>query len=309
MATEIDLHALIQQRLVALGQRYTSARRELVDALAGAGRPITLPELLAGSGGLSQSSAYRNLSVMEQAGAVRRLVHSAGHAHYELAEDLTGHHHHLICEDCGTIRDVTLDDGLERSLDQAFAGLDQRRGLRPPPPRARHLRQLRQLRRVTSQQAPQPRRFGPRTTATSIRPGVGSASEQPDASASEPAHSKVRPPNHSDVHTTRRRERQRAAGRERQRASEPRNLEGSAPEPQRRPHHPASGAPASSRTRAQRASPRTRRFGPRTTATSTPPGVGSASEQPDVSASEPANAAGRGPVRRGCCASRSRFRP
>ena len=131
MAAQLDVHSMVHQRMGDLGQRYTSARRELVDALVAARRPITLPELLGTNPGLSQSSAYRNLSAMEQAGAVRRLVHSTGHAHYELAEDLTGHHHHLICEDCGTIRDVTLDDRLERSLDQAFAGLSAGEGFAP----------------------------------------------------------------------------------------------------------------------------------------------------------------------------------
>ena len=38
---------------------------------------------------------------------VRRLVHGNDHARYELAEALTDHHHHLICESCGVVRDVT----------------------------------------------------------------------------------------------------------------------------------------------------------------------------------------------------------
>ena len=56
-----------------------------------------------------------------EAGVVRRLVHGGDHAHYELAEELTEHHHHLICESCGVVRDFTLGGPIERMLDQAFA--------------------------------------------------------------------------------------------------------------------------------------------------------------------------------------------
>jgi Fur family transcriptional regulator, ferric uptake regulator len=121
MATDVELHRAARERLADLSQRYTTGRRALVEALAAAPHPLTLPGLLELDSALPQSSAYRNLSLLEQAGVVRRLVHSTGHAHYELAEDLTTHHHHMICENCGTIRDITLDAKLERSLDKAFA--------------------------------------------------------------------------------------------------------------------------------------------------------------------------------------------
>ena len=93
-----DLDVDVQTRLAGREHRYTSGRRALVDALARADGPVTLPEVLAIDPALALSSTYRNLAVMEEAGVVRRLVHGADHAHYELAEELTGHHHHLICE-------------------------------------------------------------------------------------------------------------------------------------------------------------------------------------------------------------------
>lgn len=122
---------MARERLMDRDQRYTTGRRRIVEALADTGAPVTLPALLELAPELSQSSAYRNLALMEEAGVVRRLVHGAEHAHYELAEDLTEHHHHLICEQCGLITDVTLDDALERSLDRAFDGLAERAGFSP----------------------------------------------------------------------------------------------------------------------------------------------------------------------------------
>jgi Fe2+ or Zn2+ uptake regulation protein len=119
-ATDPDLHRTVRERLHQVGQRYTNGRQELVEALRDAPGPVTLPALLSSCDRVPQSSAYRNLLVMEQAGVVRRLVHSTGHASYELAEDLTHHHHHLVCEGCGTIRDVELGRRLERSLDRTL---------------------------------------------------------------------------------------------------------------------------------------------------------------------------------------------
>ena len=123
-----EIHRTVRDRLDENEQRYTSGRRAVVDALASADGPVTLPELIDLAPALAQSSAYRNLAVMEQVGVVRRLVHSADHARYELAEDLTEHHHHLICEACGTVRDVTLTPKLEHQLDAAFDALSSVEG-------------------------------------------------------------------------------------------------------------------------------------------------------------------------------------
>jgi Fur family transcriptional regulator, ferric uptake regulator len=118
--TDADLHRAIATRLADHDQRYTANRRAVVDVLAGAGAPLTLPDLLAADTSLAQSSVYRSLSVMIDAGVVRRLVHVGDHAHFELAEHLTEHHHHLICETCGIVVDVTLPDPVEVAMDRSF---------------------------------------------------------------------------------------------------------------------------------------------------------------------------------------------
>lgn len=120
MRTQLELQRLVRERLVQQGQRYTNGRQEIVEVLLAADGPVTLPALLGSRPALPQSSAYRNLLVLEQAGVVRRLVHNTGHAHYELVEDLTSHHHHMICETCGTISDIELATPLEATLDEAF---------------------------------------------------------------------------------------------------------------------------------------------------------------------------------------------
>ncbi len=116
----VDLHRAVAGRLADHEQQYTANRRAVVDALAVAAAPITLPDLLAADDSLAQSSAYRSLSVLIDVGVVRRLVHLGDHALFELDEHLTEHHHHLICESCGIVLDVTLPDGVEAAMDLTF---------------------------------------------------------------------------------------------------------------------------------------------------------------------------------------------
>jgi len=123
-----EIHRTVRDRLDQSDQRYTTSRRAVVDALVDADGPITLPELIDAAPALAQSSTYRNLAVLEEVGVVRRLVHSSDHARYELAEHLTEHHHHLICEACGAVRDVTLTPELEITLDAAFTSISAAEG-------------------------------------------------------------------------------------------------------------------------------------------------------------------------------------
>ena len=131
MADTSELHATAAARLRDEQQRYTASRRALVEALAGADRPPTIPELLGARPGLAQSSAYRNLAVLEQVGVVRRIVTSDEHARFELAEDLTGHHHHLVCGSCGRVEDFTAPPALERSLDRVLSDVAEANGFSP----------------------------------------------------------------------------------------------------------------------------------------------------------------------------------
>ena len=99
--------------------RYTKGRPRVVAALAGAGGPMSASELhgeLAAD--LPLSSIYRSLAVLEGAG-VRSPHHGAkGLTRYELAEWLRGHHHHLVCIDCGSVDDVDVTARHESQVDR-----------------------------------------------------------------------------------------------------------------------------------------------------------------------------------------------
>ena len=78
---------------------------------------MTITQILETDENLAQSSVYRNLGVLEEAGAVIRIATNDDYAHYELAEHILDHHHHLICSPCGEILDFHLSDSIERALD------------------------------------------------------------------------------------------------------------------------------------------------------------------------------------------------
>jgi Fur family ferric uptake transcriptional regulator len=120
----------VAARLQAVGQRLTTNRQALLDALTAAARPLTIPEILDERPDLAQSSAYRNLVVLEEAGVVHRVVGTDEFARWELTEDLSGHHHHLICASCGRVEDVPASAGLERSVAAAAAAITRTTGFR-----------------------------------------------------------------------------------------------------------------------------------------------------------------------------------
>lgn len=128
---DATLHDEVSARLGIEEHRYTDGRRRLVEVLASAGRPVTLPEILAADPELPQSSAYRNLDVLERSGVIRRITVGGEHTHFELAEPLLEHHHHLICVTCGTITDVHLDPEVERLVDRALADAAAQVGFTP----------------------------------------------------------------------------------------------------------------------------------------------------------------------------------
>jgi Fur family ferric uptake transcriptional regulator len=119
----LDLHEAVAARLADRSGRYTGARRDLIQALAESGRPLTVDEIVVRAPRQRPSSVYRNLAVFEAEGVVRRMAGVGDLARFELTEALVGHHHHLACQVCGAMTDVHLPPDLERRLDEALATL------------------------------------------------------------------------------------------------------------------------------------------------------------------------------------------
>lgn len=128
MALAPSLHDAIGVRLAGLDQRYTRLRRVLVDTLAASARPLTIPEILEAAPELPQSSAYRNVTALIEASVVRRIAGPDDHGLFELAEEFSGHHHHLVCAACGKVEDVVPSERLERALGETMRALGEAQG-------------------------------------------------------------------------------------------------------------------------------------------------------------------------------------
>ena len=123
-----DLDTTVETRLRDAGQRYTAQRRDLLHLLADAASPVSIPQILSDSDELKQSSVYRNLAALEHAGVVRRVPTDEEYGRYELAEELIGHHHHLVCSNCGAMRDVEVPLDVEATLDETLDRIAKRAG-------------------------------------------------------------------------------------------------------------------------------------------------------------------------------------
>jgi len=127
--SEVDrgLHDLVEGRLRRADLRYTSGRRLLVEFLAAAGHPVSIGDIAEQLPALPRSSAYRHLVDLQVAGVVRRVAANDEFGRFELAEDLTEHHHHLLCVACGKVTDVTPSPRFEAQVSRAMdeLALDQ----------------------------------------------------------------------------------------------------------------------------------------------------------------------------------------
>jgi Fur family ferric uptake transcriptional regulator len=125
----VDQHTVAADQLRRAGTRYTPGRRALVSALAAVARPATIAQLLRQAHGLAQSSAYRNLSLLECAGVVRRVGSADRLTRFELVGHPGGHrHHHLVCRDCGEVADVVLPSKLDVALEAAAGRIGRSTG-------------------------------------------------------------------------------------------------------------------------------------------------------------------------------------
>jgi len=126
-----DLHAVVETRLRRVDQRYTAGRRAVVELLVGLGHPVSIGDIADALPHLPRSSAYRHLVDLQSAGVVRRVAANDDFARFELTEDLTEHHHHLLCVNCGKVTDVTPSASFERTVTRHLDSLAGSEGFRP----------------------------------------------------------------------------------------------------------------------------------------------------------------------------------
>jgi len=91
--------------LEARGYRLTAARRAIVQTLVANGGHCSADELADSvheqMPGVGRMTVYRTLDLLCNLGMARPVYQGSGAAHFVLMR--SGHHHHLICIDCGQV--------------------------------------------------------------------------------------------------------------------------------------------------------------------------------------------------------------
>ena len=112
----------VEQRLRERDVRYTKGRRAVVNSLGASAGPMSAAELHDAIGdAVPLSSLYRTLAVLEEAEIVVPHFGARAVTRYELAEWITGHHHHLVCVVCGTVEDVDVPASHEAEVNDVVA--------------------------------------------------------------------------------------------------------------------------------------------------------------------------------------------
>ena len=123
-APSSELHELVKSKLADRNVRYTRGRRSVVTAVQMASGPRTAAELRDHTAkDVPTSSLYRTLVVLEECDVVRKQHGPDGFARYELAESLTGHHHHVVCVACRATEDVSVPKPAEQQLNAIVKSL------------------------------------------------------------------------------------------------------------------------------------------------------------------------------------------
>jgi Fur family transcriptional regulator, ferric uptake regulator len=106
-------------QLADAGYRRGGARRQVVTLMGAqpcALSALEIEEALAsGERRVSRASVYRILEELEEIRVIQRVDIGAGITRYEPLRHGRGHHHHLVCEQCGRLQPFS-DEGLERAI-------------------------------------------------------------------------------------------------------------------------------------------------------------------------------------------------
>jgi Fur family transcriptional regulator, ferric uptake regulator len=107
--------------LAAAGHKRGGARSALIELLGAQECALTAQEIEdalreGGARRVSRASVYRVLDELEQLRLVQRVEIGQAMVRYEHVSDRSEHHHHLVCDACGTVMPFS-DPGLERAIE------------------------------------------------------------------------------------------------------------------------------------------------------------------------------------------------
>jgi len=103
-----DPDVVIPRLLSSRGFRLTRPRQAVLKVFAETEGPMSAAEIYSRIEGhrIDLVSVYRTIRLLQDIGVVRVAGSGPGFQRFELSEEFTGHHHHLICQVCGQIKEL-----------------------------------------------------------------------------------------------------------------------------------------------------------------------------------------------------------
>lgn len=104
----------LEYTLARGGYRLTEPRRQLLDVMRGLGDHFAADDVVAAAPTVGRATVFRTMRLLQDLGVVCQVVLDDGVSAYRLASG--GHHHHIVCTDCGAVSDFASGD-VEELLD------------------------------------------------------------------------------------------------------------------------------------------------------------------------------------------------
>ena len=100
--SDIDL---VIERLEMRGHRITRSRRGVLEAVLAQDAHFTVDDVMRDTSKVGRATVFRTMKLLLDLNIVCRVLLEDGTLHYRLST--RGHHHHLVCRDCGRVEDFT----------------------------------------------------------------------------------------------------------------------------------------------------------------------------------------------------------
>src|SRR5438552_10884178 len=101
------LSSVIQQ-MEEKGHRVTAPRLAVLAAAADAGDQFSAEDIAQHLPRIGRATVFRNLKLLVDMGVLCRVLLDDGNLRYRWSR--SGHHHHLVCAECGAVQDFTACD-------------------------------------------------------------------------------------------------------------------------------------------------------------------------------------------------------
>jgi Fur family transcriptional regulator, ferric uptake regulator len=103
MTTEI---ASVAQRLEDLGYRLTSERQGVLEYVLTTTEPFSAEDAVRNLRSVGRATVFRTIKLLLDLDVICRIIREDGGISYQLSR--RGHHHHLVCVQCGRVQDFSV---------------------------------------------------------------------------------------------------------------------------------------------------------------------------------------------------------